>query len=392
MKKLTLPVLLITLLCGTYTSTSAQVWKRVRKEVKARLDKVSSGSVADSNASAAAAANTRETASAPAPVVGEHRNYDFVPGDRIIFKPDISGEPDGELPARFTIRKGGAEMQLFQGEKVLHLDANASSAVEPLMNTDHYLPEQFTLEFDVMYENSEGSYFRYASDFRIGFLKAGDQNYYNGGLYAFVINGTSKCAFGPAGVQEFPPALEKSFGMGNTWHHIAIYVRGTIGKAYIDSFRVCATNALAGGADRFYIKADRYGVKIRNLRLAAGGEDQYQKVITEGKLVTHDITFDVNKAVIRSESMGVLSQVATMMKAHGDLKFDIEGHTDSTGTAQANQTLSQSRAEAVKAGLVALGVDQSRLTATGFGASRPIDTNQTAEGRANNRRVEFVKR
>lgn len=392
MKKLTLPVVWIVLVSITFNSASAQVWKRVGKEVKARLDKVSAGSVRDTDVTRTAGAATPAVAAAETPVPGQHRNYDFVPGDRIIFQPDISGEPDGELPARFTIRKGNAEILLFKGEKVLHLEPDASTAVEPLMTTDHYLPEQFTLEFDVMYENSDGNYFRYASDFRVGFLKAGDRNYYNGGLYALVIDGVSRCAFGPTGSQALVPALAKGFGQGNTWHHIAIYVRRNIGKAYIDSFRVCATNALATGADRFYIKADRYGVNIRNLRLAAGGEDRYEKVVTDGKFVTHDITFDVNKAVIRPESMAVLSQVAEMMKAHRDLNFDIEGHTDSTGTAQANQKLSQSRAEAVKAGLVALGVEQGRLTATGFGSSRPVDTNQTAEGRANNRRVEFVKR
>lgn len=389
--KLILFFLLSAVMSGTYLGASGQIWKRITSEVKTRLREGTSPGASDTGIHKAVAGNAAGSAvSVPAPAA--HRNYDFVPGEKVIFQPDMTQEPDGELPARFAIRKGGAEVQLFEGKKVLHLQPNAQTAVEPLMSTDHYLPEQFTLEFDVMYENSEGSYFRYASDFRIGFSKADDRDFPSGGLYAFVINNTSRCAFGPTGTQQFPPALQKTFGVGNTWHHIAIYVRRAVGKAYVDSFRVCATNALPVGADRLYIKADRYGIKIRNLRLAQGGTDQYQKIVTDGKLVTHDITFDVNKAVIRPESMGVLNQVATLMKAHSDLRFDIEGHTDNTGTADANQKLSQSRAEAVRAGLVSLGVEQSRLTATGFGESRPIDTNDTSDGRANNRRVEFVKR
>ena len=92
-----------------------------------------------------------------------------------------------------------------------------------------------------------------------------------------------------------------------------------------------------------------------------------------------------------SESMGTLNEIVKLMKAHEDLKFEIDGYTDSDGSDDANMKLSQSRADAVKARLADLGINKDRLIAKGFGETRPIDKNDSAEGKANNRRVEFVR-
>ena len=324
--------------------------------------------------------------------VADYKNYDFVPGDKIIFQPDLSNEPDAELPARFIVKKGNAEIQTFEGEKILHLQADGSATVAPLMDIENYLPEQFTLEFDMMYEN-DASYFKYVSDFLVNFRKQGDENYSGYPLFGFKIEGTSKAIFGNqnAGRVNFPADLAKSVGTGNTWHHIAIYVRKNIGKVYIDQYRVVATNTLPVGATKVDIQADRYGIKIKNFRLAAGGDDKYNKIVTDGKFITHGILFDVNRSTIKPESMGALNEIAKLLKGHTDLKFEIDGHTDSDGNDDANMKLSQSRADAVKAQLVKMGIDESRLSAKGFGETKPVDKNDSAEGKANNRRVEFVK-
>jgi OOP family OmpA-OmpF porin len=89
--------------------------------------------------------------------------------------------------------------------------------------------------------------------------------------------------------------------------------------------------------------------------------------------------------------MGTLNMILRVLKDNPALKFEVDGHTDNSGSAAHNLTLSQERADAVKDQLVKMGMDPTRLTTKGFGDSKPISDNNTPEGRANNRRVEFVK-
>jgi outer membrane protein OmpA-like peptidoglycan-associated protein len=89
--------------------------------------------------------------------------------------------------------------------------------------------------------------------------------------------------------------------------------------------------------------------------------------------------------------MGTINEIVKMMKEHSDLKFSIEGHTDSDGEESFNQNLSEERAAAVKSILVQLGIDASRLESKGWGESKPVSENSNSEGKANNRRVEFIK-
>lgn len=108
-------------------------------------------------------------------------------------------------------------------------------------------------------------------------------------------------------------------------------------------------------------------------------------------LLTRGILFEINRASLKPESTGVINEIAALLKEHSDLKLSIEGHTDSDGDDATNLKLSEERALSVKNALVDLGIDASRLQSKGLGESNPVSDNNTPEGKANNRRVEFVQ-
>ena len=112
----------------------------------------------------------------------------------------------------------------------------------------------------------------------------------------------------------------------------------------------------------------------------------------QGRVATHGILFDFGSDQLRPESTPTLKEIGGMLTGHPDLKLTIEGHTDNVGGDAANQALSEKRAAAVKQYLVSTyAIDAGRLTTKGFGASKPVSPNASAEGRQNNRRVELVK-
>ena len=131
---------------------------------------------------------------------------------------------------------------------------------------------------------------------------------------------------------------------------------------------------------------------IGNLRLAIGAPDTRNKMLTENKWVTHGILFDVNSANIKPQSYGSLKEMANVLKEYPDLKVKIVGHTDADGKDADNLDLSKRRATSVKAMLAKeFGIDESRMETDGKGESEPIDKNDNPAGKANNRRVEFIK-
>jgi outer membrane protein OmpA-like peptidoglycan-associated protein len=108
--------------------------------------------------------------------------------------------------------------------------------------------------------------------------------------------------------------------------------------------------------------------------------------------VTHGILFDVNSSTIKPESYGSLKEMADLLKEYADVKVKIVGHTDADGKDADNLELSKQRAASVKVALAKdFGIDEGRMETDGKGESEPIDKNDTPAGKANNRRVEFIK-
>jgi outer membrane protein OmpA-like peptidoglycan-associated protein len=131
---------------------------------------------------------------------------------------------------------------------------------------------------------------------------------------------------------------------------------------------------------------------IASIRVAEGGKKLYDLISTKGRASTHGILFDEGSDHIRGESTPTLAEIGDMLKTHGPLSLTIEGHTDNVGSAASNKTLSEKRALSVKQYLVSkYGIAATRLKTVGYGSTKPVGPNTTAEGRQNNRRVELVK-
>ncbi len=175
------------------------------------------------------------------------------------------------------------------------------------------------------------------------------------------------------------------------WHHLAISVQKGAFKIYVDKHRLISYSKC-----RLRPAVFRMGgagaLKFRNLKIATGPlESPLSNILTDDKLVTHAIIFEVNKAAIALSGKRYLKELANFLSEHSEIKLEISGHTDNDGTPENNLKLSQARANAVKKHLKLLGIDESRLTAKGYGENRPLKLNSSPEGKQENRRVEFRK-
>jgi OOP family OmpA-OmpF porin len=318
-----------------------------------------------------------------------YQNYDFVPGDKVLFEDHFENEQDGEFPSRWQLKNGQAVMNKIEGQPAFFLIEGSYATVAPRMKTESYLSDPFTVEYD--YYAVPGAYalqtMFYYMDKAEGYQKE-----------AHLTLDRAGAMFTGEGV-DFKKSLPEDIGeenFMNKWHHVAIAYKNQQLKIYVDQYRVLMVPDTKHSYERIEFAGyaeEKLPQIIRNVRIASGGNmNMVGKKFTESKLVTHGINFDYNKASIRPESMGTLNMIATIMKENPDIKFEIGGYTDADGEDQYNLKLSEQRAKAVLAQLVTMGVDQSRLTAKGYGEGNPISDNSTPEGKANNRRVEFVKK
>jgi OOP family OmpA-OmpF porin len=184
-----------------------------------------------------------------------------------------------------------------------------------------------------------------------------------------------------------PQALRSAYSQaaGYNWHDFDLVVY----RADLPDGRQVWVHARLEYLNAGWVVAERTGfVQTATLLPAAALK---QKLDSDGR-VAIQVNFATDKADILPTSEPQLAQVLDLLRTDPALKLAVEGHTDNTGDAAHNRTLSEARARAVVAALAGKGIDAARLQAAGFGADRPVADNAGEEGRARNRRVELVKR
>ena len=314
---------------------------------------------------------------------------DFVPGDEIFFEDNQAGEQMGEFPSQWDMDYGNVEIAQMGGDKVIML--MGYTAITPLIGDGkNYLPQQFTIEFDI-YPQHTYKVDNASDAFEIGFNKdrtmiARWHNTWDEGCRLHV----SWKKPNDAGSGSVSTDDNNVYFTYNQWHHVAISFNKRACKIYIDGVRVVNIPNMQQPTSMWIWNNENQSY-FRNFRIAQGAVPLYDRMISDGKFITYGITFDVGKSTIKPESMGEINRIVQLMTENPDLKFSVEGHTDNTGNPNTNQTLSEARSKAIVDKLVELGISADRLTAVGKGQNSPIADNSTDEGRAKNRRVEFVK-
>ena len=337
--------------------------------------------------------------------------FDFVPGDEVIFYDQLEGEQLGEFPSKWELIDGEAEIQQVNGENVIAMlnDSRIMPLIDPMWN---YLPDVYTIEFDYyeFYEEDGDDYGRLvfkimpSSEHNLTWdlINVNFDNYITKNDHitwkddSKVIHTVASEDAISTG-EGFTNSNKIESVAFNQWHHVSVSVNKRAVKVYFDETRVANIPNYKnpnGGFFGFHYYGGRteQPAYIKNVRFAKGAKPLYDRMMTDGKFITYGITFDVGKAVIKPESMGEINRIVKLMNDNPELKFEVQGHTDNTGNAAKNQTLSEQRAKAIVDKLVEMGIAAGRLSSVGKGQTSPLADNSTDEGRAKNRRVEFVKK
>jgi flagellar motor protein MotB len=362
---------------------------------KKKADSIKAPASTPSAAPQGSAAPAGPPATTPATAKADPKiwdNYDFVPGNRVIFFTDFSEDRVGNFARGLKFVGGQMDVVERDGIKVLR----ATERSEFRIPVGKQLPQRFTLEIDVIappedccgYEvfSVEGGLTRTRSE------KSAEIHWHPKGTV--IIGGGADLGHSQINI---PEALRPSL-MGQPVH-VRILMDSAYLKMYVNERRMYNIPELQFLRDSvirmsvFGGSEDRMAVFITSIRVAESETDvMYDALAAKGRWVTQGILFATGKADIQPESRPVLREIAATLKQHGDLKILIEGHTDNVGSAASNLTLSDARAAAVKAALVAdFGIDAGRITTKGLGDTKPAAPNTSAVGRAQNRRVEIVK-
>jgi OmpA-OmpF porin, OOP family len=330
---------------------------------------------------------SRKLAAMPKPAtLRTYANYDFVPGSKPLFDDDFYTDQSGMLGANWSLLSGQAVLSKVGEVLVMNIIGGNVGAVTPKLKDKNYLPDEFTLECD--YLQTAG-----ASPLEIWFSDSKDRDVMSfrisrdGVSLRYPVNNETRTL--PV---EVTPDLQGD-AFTNRWHHIAFVRNGKTLKLYIDQYRVAGvpdnsaqpTKVFFGG-----IGSSQYPVVFKNVRLAEGsGIADIGPALTKGKYIAYGLRFDRNRAALRPESMGELTAIRTALSDDLATRYEIGGHTDAD--TPDDVTLTMKRAEAVRQQLIGMGIDGTRLVAKGYGKAKSVGDKKTLAGKAQNRRIEFVK-
>lgn len=307
------------------------------------------------------------------PGEGAWANFDFKPGERILYADDYKKDEVGDFPRSLEFINGSMEIVEWQGARYLRASSDAKFQIV----LPQPLAERYTLEFDLAVPSGA-----------LWISPIDDEHkqrieFHNGGRIGYHEDG--RAYTGTEWVEAFRGKMYRARVMAD----------GRYVKLYINDKRMANIpngTAARGNKILFYVDGSQEQPALFGaFRLAAGGKKLYDALAEKGRVTTQGIYFDTGSDRIRPESTPTLKEIVAMLNDHADLKLTIEGHTDNVGNAAANQTLSEKRAAAVVQYITEQGVDAGRLTSKGLGATKPADSNDSPEGRQNNRRVELVK-
>ena len=347
-------------------------------------------------------AQTKKTtppAQANAPVLMSNTKYDFVPGDKILYFEDFAQDAVGDFPALWTTN-GGGEVKTLNLASGNWFHMNKEDAVYCYTKSIAF-PQNFIMEFDVIPDGN------FSNGYTITFYEDPENveltdDLYPGtkGLHISFDEGTwyTKGYHNEmdAGGWIEGQSTTKPVVYGQV-NHVIIWVQNRRVRMYHQGAKVLdmPTNIHAGCKfNRFRFSGwSTYSTPyVSNLKITTATPDMRSKLLTEGKLVTYGIYFDVNKDVVKAESFGTISEIAQTLKENPTVRIKIIGHTDSDGDDAKNLDLSRRRALSVKNTLVnQFGIDASRIQTDGKGETEPLAPNTTSESKSKNRRVEFIK-
>lgn len=380
---------------------------------------------ADAKAKKEAEANSQQPAPAPAPAQSSstpaqtaaaapnaapafevYSKFDFIPGERLVALEDFTQDAVGDFPARWNTNASG-EIVTLAGQTGRWLKLTRAGFFTPEFITD--VAENVTLEFDLAVPPAADPGFPLSTVLvQLEDLKKPSDWQTAPNSFTFTAHPSASAA----GTSSSIPRQDGSSSAANSTNtaqltatkgkpvHIALWRQRQRVRVYMNEEKVWDLPRAVSASAKFNSVVFFIGggcgnceYYVANLRVAAGAPDTRNKIITEGKWVTHGILFDVNSDRINAQSYGTLKEIAGVLTENADLKVQIVGHTDSDGDETANLDLSKRRAASVKAALASeFKIDGGRMDTDGKGESQPIDKNDNPTGKANNRRVEFLKK